>query len=131
MKRWLKIARAEMLRDIRTALRYPVEVTTGIFIMYVLFMALYIGAKSIAGGQALSGDLDGLVVGYLMWFFSLMAINTMSIDLEREAQQGTLEQVYLHAPNFLGVLWMRAGTHLLLGGGHGAGAQRGHPGLDG
>jgi ABC-2 type transport system permease protein len=115
--RWLKIARAEMVRDYKMALRYPVELSTGLVIMYVLFMALYLGAMSLAGGKSLGGGLDGMVVGYCMWFFAMMAMNTMSMDIEREAQQGTLEQVVLHVPDFLGVLWLRAATHLTLGAG--------------
>jgi ABC-2 type transport system permease protein len=115
--RWLKIARAELVRDFKMALRYPVELFTGLIIMYVLFMALYLGALSLAGGKALGGGLNGMVVGYCMWFFAMMAMNTMSLDIEREAQQGTLEQVVLHVPDFLGVLWLRSATHLALGAG--------------
>lgn len=117
MVRWLKIFRAELVRDLTISLRYPVEVFFGLFIMYVLFMGLFMGAKTLAGNQALSGNLDGLVVGYCMWFFALMTINTMSLDIESEARQGTLEQVCLHASNFLGLLWVRAITHLSLGAG--------------
>jgi ABC-2 type transport system permease protein len=117
MTRWLKIARAEFIRDLTTSLRYPLELLTGLFILYVLFMGLFMGAKLLAGQQALSGNLDGVVIGYTMWFFALMAINTMSIDIENEARQGTLEQVYLHAPNYLGLLWVRATVHLAMGAG--------------
>jgi ABC-2 type transport system permease protein len=117
MIRWLKIARAEFIRDLTTSLRYPLELLTGLFILYVLFMGLFMGAKLLAGQQALSGNLDGVVIGYTMWFFALMAINTMSIDIENEARQGTLEQVYLHAPNYLGLLWVRATVHLAMGAG--------------
>jgi len=117
MIRWLKIARAEFIRDLTTSLRYPLELLTGLFILYVLFMGLFMGAKLLAGQQALSGNLDGVVIGYTMWFFALMAINTMSIDIENEARQGTLEQVYLHAPNYLGLLWVRAVVHLAMGAG--------------
>lgn len=117
MIRWLKIARAEFVRDLTTSLRYPVELLTSVFILYVLFMGLFMGAKLLAGRQALAGNLDGVVIGYTMWFFALLAINTMCIDIENEARQGTLEQVYLHAPNYLGLLWVRAIVHLAMGAG--------------
>ena len=117
MTRWLKIARAELVRDFTISLRYPLELLTGLFILYVLFMGLFMGAKLLAGQQALSGNLDGVVIGYTMWFFALMAMNTMSIDIENEARQGTLEQVYLNAPNYLGLLWVRAAVHLTMGAG--------------
>lgn len=98
MIRWLKIARAELTRDIKTSLRYPLELATGILILYVLFMGLFLGAQMIAGkaASALSGDLDGVVIGYIMWFVALMSINTVSVDIELESRQGTLEQVYIH-----------------------------------
>jgi len=117
MIRWLKIARAEIVRDLKTSLRYPLELGTGIFILYVLFMGMFLGAKVIAGraSTALSGNLDGLVIGFVMWFAAMMAINSVSTDIEYESRQGTLEQVYIHAPSFIGLTWMRAVTHISLG----------------
>jgi len=117
MRRWLKAIRAEFIRDLTITLRYPVEVFFGLFVLYILFMGLFMGARMLAGDHALSGDLDGLVIGYSMWFFALMAINAMSIDIESEARQGTLEQVYMHAPNFLALLWVRALVHITMGAG--------------
>jgi ABC-2 type transport system permease protein len=117
MIRWLKSARAEFVRDFTLTLRYPLELFTGLFVLYLLFMGLFMGARLIAGQQALSGNLDGVVIGYTMWFFAMMAINTMSVDIESEARQGTLEQVYLNASNYLGLLWVRSAVHLSMGAG--------------
>lgn len=117
MIRWLKIARAELIRDFTTALRYPLDMLTGVFILYVLFMGLFTGARMVAGPMALGGKLDGMVIGFIMWFFAMMAINAMSFDIESEARQGTLEQVVIHAPNYLGLLWVRAVEHMCLGAG--------------
>jgi len=115
--RWLKIVRAELIRDLKISVRYPLDLATGIFILYVLFMGLFMGAKLLAGNQALAGNLGGVVVGYTMWFFAIMALNTMSMDIESEARQGTLEQVALYAPDFVGLMWVRAATHLTYGAG--------------
>jgi len=117
MIRWLKIARAELVRDVTITLRYPLELFTGVFVLYIFFMGLFMGAKLLAGQQALSGNLDGVVIGYTMWFFAMMSLNTMSTDIESEARQGTLEQVYLHAPDYLSLLWVRALVHLSMGAG--------------
>ena len=114
MSRWLKIARAELVRDITLSLRYPMELGTGLLIMYFLFMGIYLGGRQLAGGAQLGG-VEGTVVGFTMLFFALMALNTMSIDIENEARQGTLEQVFLCAPSFLGLLWVRAVVHLGIG----------------
>ena len=117
MKRWLKSARAELIRDFTLALRYPVEFFFGIFILYVLFLGMFIGAKQLAGNNALAGSLDGIVIGFCMWFFALISINSMSVDIENEARQGTLEQVYLNAASFLGLLWVRGLVKIGLGAG--------------
>jgi ABC-2 type transport system permease protein len=90
------------------------ELGTGLVIMYFLFMGIYLGGRQLAGGAELGG-VEGTVVGFTMLFFALMALNTMSIDIENEARQGTLEQVVLCAPSFLGLLWMRAVVHLGIG----------------
>ncbi len=113
--RWLKIARAEAYRDIITSLRYPLEVVTGVAILFMLFMGLYASAKGLAGPMVSAGGQDAMIIGFTMWFFAIMAINTMSVDIESEARQGTLEQVYLHAPNYLGLLWVRGVVHLAMG----------------
>lgn len=113
--RWLKIARAEAYRDVITSLRYPLEVVTGLAILFMLFMGLYASAMGMAGPLVSAGGQDAMIIGFTMWFFAIMAINTMSVDIESEARQGTLEQVYLHAPNYLGLLWVRGAVHLGLG----------------
>ena len=41
MSRWLRIARAEAARDFSTALRYPLELLSGVVIMYVFFIGLF------------------------------------------------------------------------------------------
>lgn len=115
IRRWLKILRAEAYRDLITSLRYPVEMGTGLIILYVFFMGIYTGARMLSGKQGVLAGHDGMVVAFTLWFFAIMAINTMSVDIESEARQGTLEQVYLHAPNYLGLLWLRAVVHLAYG----------------
>ena len=119
MMRWLRVARAEAVRDVKLSLRYPIQVVTGVVILYVLFMGIFTGAAMLAGGKAESfgSNLDALVIGYCMWFFAVMAINSMSVDIENEARQGTLEQIWLHTPNFLILLWVRGLVKVALGSG--------------
>jgi ABC-2 type transport system permease protein len=119
MRRWLKIARAEVLRDLKTTLRYPIELATGVFVLFILFMAIFTGMRTMMGSAAamLTGNVTNMVIGYSMWFFAMIAINTVSTDIESESRQGTLEQVYIHAPSYLGLIWVRAITHLILGSG--------------
>jgi ABC-2 type transport system permease protein len=115
MSRFLQTLRAEFIRDVTTSLRYPLELIGGLVIMFVLFMGMYTGGKALAGGQLLAGSQEALVLGFCMWFLGIIAINSMSVDIENEARQGTLEQLYICAPNFLGLLWTRGTVHLLTG----------------
>src|SRR5690606_28409984 len=55
MTRWLKVLRAEYLREWRTAIRYPMEIGTGLIMMFLLFMGFFFGGRQIAGGQV-SGE---------------------------------------------------------------------------
>src|SRR5688572_12611146 len=106
MTRWLQIARAEAVRDFAMALRYPLELLSGVVIMYVFFIGIVTGGAAIAGVQALGAhSLEQMVISFCMWFLALASLNAMSVDLEGEARQGTLEQIYLNAPNFLGLVW--------------------------
>ena len=118
MTRWLMVARAEAVRDIKLSLRYPIQIFTGVVILYVLFMGIFTGAALLAGGgkaQSFGSNLDALVIGYCMWFFAVMAINSMSVDIENEARQGTLEQIWLHTTNFLSLIWIRGLVKVILG----------------
>lgn len=115
MSRFIQLLRAELIRDVTTALRYPMELIAGLVIMFALFMGLYTGAQSLTGGSLIAGSQELLVVRYCMWFLAIIAINSMSVDIENEARQGTLEQLYLCAPSFMGLLWIRGTVHLLTG----------------
>ncbi|MCB1220346.1 MAG: hypothetical protein H7A35_16330 [Planctomycetales bacterium] len=113
--RWLKVMRAEYLRELRTALRYPMEIGTGLLVMFLFFAGIFFGARQIAGGVISAENTEMLMIGYCMWFFAIIALNAMSIDVENEARQGTLEQVFICAPAFLPVLWIRALVKLSYG----------------
>jgi ABC-2 type transport system permease protein len=115
VKRVLQLLRAEFIRDLTTSLRYPMELLAGLFIMFSLFMGLITGAKSLAGGQLQAGTQEQAVVIYCMWFLAIVSLNSMSVDIENEARQGTLEQLFLCSPSFLGLLWIRGAVHLLTG----------------
>lgn len=113
--RFFQLLWAELVRDVTTALRYPMELIGGLVIMFALFMGLIAGASFLADGELAAGSQELLVVRYCMWFLAIIAINSMSVDIENEARQGTLEQLFLCAPSFMGLLWIRGTVHLLTG----------------
>jgi ABC-2 type transport system permease protein len=115
MIRWLKIVRAEFVRDVTTSLRYPVELGSGLIVMFLLFMGIYTGARSLLGAELEGVSIEQLIVRFSMWFLALIALNSVSIDIENEARQGTLEQILLCVPSLPGLIWLRAVVHTALG----------------
>ena len=60
--RWLKVMRAEYLRELRTALRYPMEIGTGLLVMFLFFAGIFFGARQIAGGVISAENTEMLMI---------------------------------------------------------------------
>lgn len=84
-----------MLRQTLIGLRrYLFETMSGVVTLYLLFLALFYGAKAFGAGAPKFGNaLEGLVVGYTVWSLAIFAYFSMAQDLVQEAQMGTLEQL--------------------------------------
>lgn len=109
MRRALKLFRAEAVRSVLLTIRYPIELFVGLFIMYMLFMGLFLGARSLVGDpQVLSASLDGFIISYVMWFFVISAIGRLAFHIESEAQMGVLEQIFLTYPRMLSLMLIRS-----------------------
>lgn len=92
--------------------RYPVQTITSLLILYILFLGVFYGSRLIAGigverSPQLSRSATEAIAGYLLWFLSLFAIDSMSQNIAEEAQTGTLEQFYLSRWNFSVMLFLR------------------------
>ncbi len=62
----------------------------------VTFMFVFIGISFFMGGGELPRDqLAWAMIGYIVWFYALIAISNMSWSLREETQTGTLEQMYM------------------------------------
>lgn len=88
---------AEVKRSWIEFKRYPVETVSTIIVLSMFFLGLVLGARSIAGarGPVTPEAAGGALVGFLMWFYGIAAVMGIAGDVTREAQVGTLEQVYL------------------------------------
>ena len=64
---------------------------------------IFIGIAFFMGDGTLRPDwLPGALLGYLIWFFAIIALNSMGGGLMEEAQAGTLEQLYMSpTPTFV------------------------------
>jgi len=87
---------AEFKRTWIQLIRYPTEIISGIIITAAVFYGLFVSAQYIAGpGFAFGDRLDAVVVGYVVWTLILFINNDIAINLQLEAQTGTLEQIFL------------------------------------
>lgn len=94
--------------------RYAFNTVSGLVTLYLIFLALFYGTQAVAGpGGALGGafghTLEGLVVGFFVWSVALIGLSELGYSITQEAQQGTLEQLFLSPWGFG---WVAAGRLL-------------------
>ncbi len=100
MKRWI-VLKSLFVKVIIEMKRYMFNTVSSLVTMYIVFLLLFFGAKAVGGTAFQAGDsLEGLVVGYIVWVFSIMAYSDLSWSISNEAQIGTLEQMYLSPTGF-------------------------------
>lgn len=106
---------ALLKRNWLSLLRYPFNLIASLAVLYLVFLLIFYGAKALIGGQPTFGEtLSGIVVGFLIWYLVLMAFSDLASDLIREAQQGTLEQLYMSPSGFGWVIISHLCSSLIL-----------------
>ncbi|NLL42530.1 MAG: hypothetical protein GX251_04220 [Firmicutes bacterium] len=69
--------------------------------LYVIFLLLVGGFQGVRALVGVGADtLEGLVVGYVLWIFMLSTYQDVWYTVRTEAQEGTLEQLYMSAHGF-------------------------------
>lgn len=101
MKLWLGFT-AMFKKELILMRRYFVNSIGGITTLYLVFMLMFWGYRGIAGVDAGYGDgIDNLVVGYVTWFMLMIAYQTVPHTVLQEAQEGTIEQLYMSPLGFV------------------------------
>jgi len=100
VKRWI-VFKAVFVKALIEMKRYLFNTMSGLITMYVVFLLLFFGARAFGGSAMQTGDtLEGLVIGYLVWLFALVAYQDLAWGISSEAEIGTLEQLYLTPAGF-------------------------------
>lgn len=90
--------------------RYPFNTLSSLVTLYLVFLLLFVGARYVQGfgGNVFGENLEALVVGFLVWTYALGAYSDLSWEVMREAQQGTLEQLYMcpFGFGFVSISWV-------------------------
>jgi len=88
---YLALAKAVLYREYLIFVRYPANAAGGIVVSLFFFGLLFYGGRMIAG-QALTDEIEGIIVGYFLWTLSVGAYQSVSNDIASEVQWGTLER---------------------------------------
>ncbi|HBG01153.1 MAG TPA: hypothetical protein DDW87_06225 [Firmicutes bacterium] len=81
--------------------RYLLNSLGSVITLYVVFLLLFGGYRGIQGLGGVEGNtVEGLVVSYVLWLFVLTTYQDVWYTLRREAQEGTLEQLYMSVHGF-------------------------------
>lgn len=85
--------------------RYLVNSLGGIITLYIIFLLILGGFQGLKAFAGIEGNtVEGLVVGYVLWLFMLSTYQDVSYALRNEAQEGTLEQLYMSVHGFGSVM---------------------------
>lgn len=111
----LNLFLAEFRRNWLEFIRYPADALVGTVILIVLFYGFFIGAGYMAGADAGFGErLDSIIVGYVVWTLALHTLTSVAGDLQKEAQVGALQQVFLSSYGPIRVFVSRTVADILL-----------------
>lgn len=101
MRKKLLLLQAFFKMEFITFRRYWVNSFGGMLTIYVIFLVLFGGYQGLRGLGGMEGDTaEVIVVGYVLWFFMLATYQDVWYTLRTEAQQGTLEQLYMSIHSF-------------------------------
>ncbi|MFC4406147.1 ABC transporter permease [Haloarchaeobius iranensis] len=91
--------------------RYPVNTLSQLGTIFLVFLVLFFGGQALAPA-AMEDTIGGLVVGYLLWSMSISAYSGLAWNVTREAQWGTLEQLFMSPFGFGRVMLGRTVVNL-------------------
>lgn len=95
-----RLTRAVFAKQLILLKRYWINTSMLLVTMYVFFAMIFYGGQA-AAGPAIESSLDGIVVGFFLFTASLAAFFATAQDIQREAQWGTLEQLFM-SPHGIG-----------------------------
>jgi ABC-2 type transport system permease protein len=105
----------ELRLHLYRARRYLFETLFGFALLGLLFGGLLWAVSSISGQRLGSGALDGLLLGFVLWYFATSAFGCAGMEIAEEMRQRTLEPLCV-APLPLGGLLLLRTLLRLVGG---------------
>lgn len=109
----LVLARAIAWKSLVLRVRYAFNTATNLVTIYVFFALLVFGGQQVAP-QAITNSLSGIIVGFFLLLMATVAYADLSWELIREAQWGTLEQLFMSPLGFGRVVFIKTGVNVLV-----------------
>lgn len=99
MNEHLNLLYAIAKKKVVLLVRYPVNTLSQLVSIYALFAVIFFGGSAVAG-PSLSESLSGIMVGFFLFTAAIVAYSGLSWNVTREAQWGTLEQLFMSPLGF-------------------------------
>ncbi len=108
-----------MERTIKELIRYKFNTISNILILFVLFMAMFLGLESFGISFGISpidmgNTMEGFIIGYFLWTIMMMIYSGISYGIINDASRGTLEQLNMSGINLSTIVTVRSLTDLLI-----------------
>jgi len=110
----LSVVRVITEKQIIMLRRYWINTASGLATNYILFLVVFFGGQQVAPA-ALNESLEGIIVGFFLWSLSWTAFQLPASSMMREAQWGTLEQLYMTPVGFFKVLSVNSLANITIG----------------
>ncbi len=97
----MNLLKAMVLREIQLIRSYLFNYVSSVVTVAIMFSILFFGSRFIVSNPAaMDRTAEALVVGFFLWSWLLGGMNTLTWGITMEAQQGTLEQLYMSPYGF-------------------------------
>jgi ABC-2 type transport system permease protein len=95
--------------------RYAFDTLSSVLSIYGFFVVIFLGAKLFGGDRPGFGHtLEGVVVSYALWAFTILSLGSLTFELTQEATEGTLEQLGMSPFGLVRVLLARVASSLVV-----------------
>lgn len=119
MEKYYYLFKVSVERTFKELIRYRFNTFSNIVLLYVVFMAMFIGVRSFGMSLGVSpidmgSNLEGFVVGYFVWSIMMMTYSGIAYGIVNDASRGTLEQLNMSGIKLSTIVTVRSISELLL-----------------
>lgn len=111
----LVLTRALVRKSVVLRTRYAFNTAMNVVVIYTFFVVVVVfGGKQIAP-QLITHSLSDIIVGCFLLLMATVVYSNITWEMIREAQRGTLEQLYMTPLGFRQVMFLTTGIHVIVG----------------